>query len=518
MRGMSGIWRALDRARTMNLEAEGAPPPEPGRGDVSRRRVLAAIAGGIGLAALPAFPAEAQGRRGIAIIGGGLAGLAALDELRNRNIEATLYEARGAVGGRTRSVQGVFAESFAFDEGAQLVNTDHLDLLGMIRRYRIRMVDRRAFGAAHELQIGRNGAVASEARLATRLRTIAARITADSDRLDADYANVAREIDQHSVTAYLDRYGLPVGDARDALEAAIRTEYGIEPEQASALELLFNLPTIDGRRVNRISLSDERYLIAGGTDQVARALGADHAANIRLNKRLAAIDIGDNSARLTFADGDTETVGRVVLAMPVSMLKELRITGALPPLWRSMIDEVKLGRNEKVIVGYDNPGWRRTLGFGGALWARHGFSAAWDAVSLAPVPGPGALCYFLGGDQVSEAASVETNVLAQRFHAAARRALPGLGAPNGRVRRTRWADDPLTRGSYVSFAPGQLTRFASLFAVEEAGNVRVPRTGPVVFAGEWISDAFPGYMTGALQTGRMAAQALAQERERRAAA
>jgi len=517
MRGGNGIWRALERARAMNLEARGAPRAEAGAGDVSRRRVLAAIAGGVGLAALPRWPAYAQTRRDIIIVGGGLAGLSALDHLRNRNVEATLYEARGAVGGRTRSVRGVFADDFAFDEGAQLVNTDHADLLGMISRYRIRMVDRQGFGAAHEVQIGGNGAVVPEARLATQLRGIAARITVDSDRMDAD-PNVAREIDQLSVTAYLDRHGLARGDARDSLEAAIRTEYGIEPEQASALELLFNLPTVDGRRVSRISLSDERYLIAGGTDQVAKALGNEHARDIRLNKRLAALDIRDNSVRLTFADGDTETAGRVVLALPVSMLKELRISGDLPSLWRAMIDEVKMGRNEKLIVGYDNPAWRRTLGFGGALWARHGFSAAWDAVSLAPAPGPGALCYFLGGGEVGAAAPVETAELARRFHAVARRALPGLPAPNGRVRRTRWADDPLTKGSYVSFAPGQLTRFASLFAVEEEGRVQVPQAGPLLFAGEWVSDAFPGYMTGALQTGRIAAQAIIAQRERRAAA
>ena len=106
-------------------------------------------------------------------------GLAALDELRLHNVAATLFEARGATGGRTRSVQGVFAPEFAFDEGAQLVNTDHADLLGMIRRYRIRMVDRQAFGLAHEVQIGRNGAVAAEASCECAPR-ISARITADS--------------------------------------------------------------------------------------------------------------------------------------------------------------------------------------------------------------------------------------------------------------------------------------------------------------------------------------------------
>ena len=32
--------------------------------------------------------------------------------------------------------------------------------------------------------------------------------------------------------------------------------------------------------------------------------------------------------------------------------------------------------------------------------------------------------------------------------------------------------------------------------------------GPVVFAGEHLSDAFPGYMNGGAQTGRLAAAAI----------
>src|SRR5437870_5471480 len=41
MRG-SIIWRALDKAREMNLAKAQASPPESGAGDVTRRRVLAA--------------------------------------------------------------------------------------------------------------------------------------------------------------------------------------------------------------------------------------------------------------------------------------------------------------------------------------------------------------------------------------------------------------------------------------------------------------------------------------------
>ena len=73
-----------------------------------------------------------------------------------------------------------FAPDFAFDEGAQLVNTDHADLLAMIRRFHLTMVDRHAFEPERAApdQARRRRRI-SEDRLATALRGIAARIAAD---------------------------------------------------------------------------------------------------------------------------------------------------------------------------------------------------------------------------------------------------------------------------------------------------------------------------------------------------
>ena len=517
MRGISGIWRALDRARELNLEQAGAPPPVEGDGGITRRRAIAAMAGAAGLAACGDVTPIAQSPSRVAIVGGGLAGLAALDRLRRADVSATLYEARGAVGGRTRSVRGVFAPVFAFDEGAQLVNDDHDDLKAMIRRFRLTVIDRTQYDG-HELQIGRDGNAVSDEKLARALQGIAASIGKDSALVDEDPAYSA-EIDRLSVKAYLDKGGLAPGDARDALEAGIRTEYGSEPEDASALELLWNLPKVDGREVTRLSTSDERYLISGGTDQVAKALGAEHVRDIRLNKRLTAVDLEASRVRLTFADGEQIIAERAILAIPPTLLREVRFSANLPPLWRAHADEAKLGRNEKVIIGYDDSGWRPTIGFGGAVWAAGRFSAIWEAASLAPAPGPAALCFFLGGRQVEAARAVPSAQLAKEFSDIARRLLPGLPQPNGKIRRTRWTEDPLTRGAYSCFAPGQLTRFAPLLAMEpEDGPVQVPQAGPLLFAGEHLSEEFTGFMNGALQTGRMAAEALLTPAEMRKAA
>ena len=91
--------------------------------------------------------------------------------------------------------------------------------------------------------------------------------------------------------------------------------------------MVFNLPTVDGRRLSRISASDERYLISGGTDQVARALAAQHQPHLRLGRKLVALDMSRAPVRLAFADGSEAAADRVILASPVSMLAGLRIDG-----------------------------------------------------------------------------------------------------------------------------------------------------------------------------------------------
>jgi monoamine oxidase len=90
----------------------------------------------------------------------------------------------------------------------------------------------------------------------------------------------------------------------------------------------------------------------------------------------------------------------------------------------------------------------------------------------------------------------------------ARAAIPALPAPNGKLRRTAWWRDPLSRGAYVNFRPGQLMRFAPLLTREAGRQSTASRSGNILFAGEWVSDEWPGYMNGAAQTGRIAADAV----------
>lgn len=507
MRGSSIVWRALAAARRSNLAAAGEAMPVPGREGATRRAVLRAI-GGAGLAAALPRPAHAAPAGRVAIVGGGIAGLSALHHLRQAGIDAFLYEGRNRTGGRMYTHR---SGDWRFEVGGQLVNTDHHDMRALARHFSVPLVDRKA--ERHDTLILANGRLVNDAELAEALRPIAAQIGRDADRLDRDHARVAPDLDRLSIHDYLERHAALIGDPwiRQLLEATSRTEYGVEPRRASAIELIFNLPTVDGERAEVLGGADERYVIENGSSALIAAMSDRYAAKIATGKRLLRVEPG---LKLHFLDGSSAEADTLVVAVPAPLTRQIDFRVPLPARWRAFIGEMALGFNEKVQSGTSATPWREPMGVGGELWqtdADAGWALGWDgsvhrADGLSPV-----WTWFLGGDEVTRAASEAPAALAARFAGSAAPAIPGLTeAATGPFARTNWHAQALTLGAYCNYAPGQLTRFADLLCVESegSGSDQVSQAGRIHFAGEHLSDAYPGYMNGAAQTGRMAAAAI----------
>jgi monoamine oxidase len=496
-------FRLLGLAAAMN-QAAGSGRPWPG-GRLTRRRALAAFAAAAGIATAPARARSAGAGRRVAVVGGGLAGLAALERLLAAGADATVYEARAEAGGRTRTLRGTFGPGSAVDEGGQLVNSDHVRVRALARRLGLALVDRRALGPGRDPVVA-GGRVVPEAELAEALRPLAERVAADAAAIEADWEGAGLRLDRLSAAQYLNAAGLPPGPPRAAIEAGLRSEFGSEPEAVTALAILFNLPRVERGRVELLGQSDERYLVDGGAGRIAQALAARMAARIRLNARLEALAVEPSGrARLSFADGSTAEAERVILALPVPLYRSIRIEATLPEPWPAALAELALGANEKLVALARPRPWDAVLGGAGALWADGPFASAWDGHSGRRLAGGGPFAFFLGGAQVAAMSEGPASAWAALAARAAEPAVPGLAVAveaGALARRTAWSRDPLAQGSYVTWRPGQLSRFAPLLAGEQAS-----RAGPLIFAGEWLSDAHGGYMEGAVETGQRAAVA-----------
>lgn len=514
------LTRALYRARRENLQQAGETAPVAVAGTMTRRGFLRATTVATAAVALAgavrpetARAAGGAGRTRVAVVGGGLAGLNAAYRLSRQGLDVRLYEGRRRLGGRVQSV--TTRDGFVLDRGGSFVNSDHEDMLALVREFDLELFDRArdSASAPHpETRYFLDGRAIPEEEVAQALRPLAGRITRDADRLDGDYDTYAPRFDRLSVSEYLDgeQDAIPEAWVRTLVEQTIRTEYGVEPQESSALQLLFVLPTVDGRRVELLGNSDEAYTVQGGSQQVPDALGRALGDRVELGHVLRRIEEHGDGFRLTFLLGKEVEADHVVLAIPFTVLRHVELQVSLPSRLRRFIDEGDLGHNEKVFVAFADRLWRRPDGFTGELWTDLSFASAWDATQQQGDRPDGVLTLYTGGEQVNRLPALGARA-ARQLVRELEGPLPGAtAAATGWAHRTRWSLDPFTRGAYSSYRPGQLTQFGSYFWIdaEDQAERQEVTVGNLVFAGEHLSDAYYGYMNGAAETGRLAADAV----------
>ena len=199
----------------------------------------------------------------------------------------------------------------------------------------------------------------------------------------------------------------------------------------------------------------------------------------------------------------------VIVAIPFPALRYVDLRVSLPNKFRAFIEEVDLGNNEKVIAGFQNKAWRRADGFSGEVWTDLGFSEAWEVTLRQPERQAGALTFLVGGDEVAAIQSGSASSQGAKFIKRLDQVIPGISdTMSGRFLRTTWTNQRFTGGAYVSFKPGQLTRFSEFFWIDsdDPKERQAVNFGNLIFAGEHLSDAFYGFMNGAAETGRLAAE------------
>src|SRR5215470_12819456 len=101
-----------------------------------------AVAGPFGRALATPRPAGGD----VAIVGAGLAGLACGDELRQRGLLATIYEASDRSGGRCFSLGGAFTGPVDFpgqvvERGGEFIDNGHKTMIGYARQFGLALED-----------------------------------------------------------------------------------------------------------------------------------------------------------------------------------------------------------------------------------------------------------------------------------------------------------------------------------------------------------------------------------------
>jgi monoamine oxidase len=458
-------------------------------------------------------PAPASGRGAgsprIAIVGAGMGGLNTAYKLQKAGLTAKIFEGANRTGGRMFTAHDLLAPGLSTELGGEFIDSTHEEMLALMTEFGLERLDTQGPEAAslRGETYFINGRHYTHAQAVRAFEPLAKRIFEDYDAL-GDVVNYETEgggtaIDRMSIAQYLDKIGAS-GWMRELIETAYVTEYGFDVGDQSALNFVFLIGTGDLEDADAFSLlgeSDERYKVRGGNQRIVDELAKRLQPQIQQLHRLEAIRSRGDGFTLTFQTGGSpveEEADVVVLAIPFTLLREVKIDVELPPLKTKAIRELAYGANAKVLVGFGSRPWEKQ-GFSGATYSDEAFQLAWANSFLQPGTA-GGLTLYSGGTPAQEAGKGTAKEVATRLMRGIERAYPGATrAQNGEFHRFHWPTHPWTKGSYAGYKPGQWTTIA--------GAEGLP-VGNLFFAGEHCSYDFQGYMNGAAQSGADTAKAV----------
>ena len=486
----------------------------------SRRQFLktAAVAGAV--AATPdLFSAFAQAgglRPRTAIVGGGVAGLNCAYKLRKAGVPVHLFEASSRTGGRMFTARDLLAPGLTTELGGEFIDSGHEEMLNLVKEFELKLWDFRRPGDKIKAEaFFFNGRHYSEKEVVKAFIPLARKMAKDYDSLGEEVSyrvdGNGGELDRTSIAAYLDKIGAK-GWIRELLDVAYVTEYGLEADQQSSLNLIQLIGTDTSEGFKAFGDSDERYTVRGGNERVVTELAMRlDDGMVSLRHRLTAIKAKDKGFILTFEGPNGSSFDRdfdsVVLTLPFTMLREVDIRVPLPAVKMKAIRELGYGTNAKVLAGFHSRTWKKQ-GYRGNTLSDERFQLVWDNAALQPGLSSG-ITFYSGGKLGVEAGEGTAKEALAKLMPGFERAYPGSTKQlNGNVSRFHWPTHPFTKAAYACYLPGQWTSIGGAEG-ESVGNLH--------FAGEHTSVDFQGYMNGGAQSGADAAKAVLASASQKAA-
>jgi monoamine oxidase len=445
----------------------------------------------------------------IAIIGAGIAGLSCALALADREIPFRVFEASNRVGGRLHTIRGYWDDGQTGEWCGELLNGDAESVFALARRFGIAVQPFELPSGAARYRLG--GRDIDGAELAAAFREAQPLLQAAVEDLPYPFdwctvGRAGRALDELSFADWVGEHlpGGPRAPLGQALLHLYSAEYGADPEELSALNVLMMVADQDPETFGLLGAADDRFRLVGGLEQLAEAVAAAlPEGSLVLDVPLEEIVQDERGVGLRFASG-WQRFDAVVLALPFSVLRELDISRARFDVRKQRaIAELGAGRVAKLALQFDRRLWREQDATGDGLDSR--FHSIWEA-TRGQAGQAGVLVSYSGGRAAdfdadcppfSDASEPAVAALARKRARQFDELYPGIAACwNGKATLSLPAREPLFRSCYSFWKPGQISSFA--------GHERV-RQGRVLFAGEHTSTTQQGFINGAAEEGIRAA-------------
>jgi monoamine oxidase len=420
-------------------------------------------------------------RADVVVIGAGFAGLVAARDLGEQGFRVVVLEARDWVGGRAWYRQfpgagrGVELGGNWFDADAQPAIREEAERYGIAIRPGTAYQSARWFIGGELLAGLRGGAPPGD----------------DLDRAMAAIVEAARglatatpdELRGHDVSVrdWLESLHLPCA-TRDLLYAQTSAMAGAAPDEHPMLAIL---QLVAGRGDGDSFDLDARHVFATGTTSLAEAIAADVPGEIRLVTPVQSIRQSDAGVTAETSAGTIEA-RLCILAVPINVMPHIAFD---PPLEEARSRALREGN-----VCLVNKIWMLATGVSDRLTA-----LGWDTP----------FCALGAEPATADAQLVMAFALQGSVDGGYTRALEDalrVYAPEARVLAVEWhdwANDPWSRGGWMSEPPGWATQGVPELIAQPHGRV--------LMAGADVAAAFPGWIVGAISSGRAAARDAARQ-------
>jgi monoamine oxidase len=385
----------------------------------------------------------------VAVVGAGLAGLAAADALARGGADVVVLEARDRVGGRVWSHP--FAGGVA-ERGAEFVFDSDEILRATAARLGLRLFRKGTLYGAREPRGGEPVSIAEVEAAAGSLRALA-----------------------------------PHGSVADALASS-----GLEPGVREAIRARVEISTaypasdLDADVLAETGAgfgSFDTYGVEGGNSRLAAGL-ATHLA-VHVGSSVESVAWTESSVRLQGGGFDV-AADRAVLAAPATAVERIRFDPLLPPAKAMALSGVRYGQAAKLHVPLRSPFEPSAVL---AVPDRY-----WSYTQLGPDSLPADFAAAFAGTE-GALARLRVDEGPERWLEALTELRPELDLDPGGAMVTTWRDDPWALGAYS--APS----LSSPLQTEELAR----RVGSLAFAGEHTAGEWHGLMEGALRSGLRAA-------------